>query len=667
MQKAIKFIKDHIAVILIITCSLLAYAVMVPRLGLYTDDWTFLTIYQNSGSQGLFDYFRTHRPLWGLTYQIVMPFLGTKAWVWQIYGIFWRVAASLAFFWLLKLVWPQKKKFALMAGVLFAIYPGYLLQPLALVMGQVWMVYTVFLISLVFSVLAVQNPKHRTLYTIVAMLGSLFNITAMEYFLPLELTRVILIYFVLQGNLKTSKRIWQSLKLWLPYALILLAVVIYRVFFYQDQTNIYSLVLLDAFKANAFTASLQLGGDVLNSIYQSAVIAWIQPLGNLLDALRTLNKLHLIILGFTAAVFLFVIFAALRLVRKDNLPSQSKVDWSPLVVSLIALFVAGWPFYVTRLEVLPSGFHSRFTLPFIFGAAILLAFILDRIRINWVSALIFSILVSSGIGYHFTTQNSLRMVTVDNTRMIYELLWRIPGLQPGTTIVTNEGSEYFTYSTLSAQLNLIYPLQPGDKVSYGWIWPKELSQLTSNPITAGQDFNMGLIPYPFIGNTSRLIAIQTQPNSCLRVITPDSIKVQKSLDGYGVSSISDPTLINLDESQKPLDIAAFGAEPAHGWCYYFEKTDLALQKGDLATIIENYDLVQKQSLTALQPVEWLPFIEGLGKAGKVSDALEQSQQVLTGKKADEQLSYGVCSTWSRIKESNPSGEVTTAMTKLACP
>jgi len=154
-------------------------------LGLYTDDWTFLGTYHNFGSTGLFDYFQQHRPVWGLTYQLAMPLLGTKAWVWHIYGIFWRTAASLAFYWLMKLLWPQRKNFTIMAGVLFAIYPVYLLQPLSLVMGQVLMVYAVFILSLVFTILAIQNPKHKIAYTLLAMLGSLFNITTMEYFLPL--------------------------------------------------------------------------------------------------------------------------------------------------------------------------------------------------------------------------------------------------------------------------------------------------------------------------------------------------------------------------------------------------------------------------------------------------------------------------------------------------
>jgi len=388
---------------------------------------------------------------------------------------------------------------------------------------------------------------------------------------------------------------------------------------------------------------------------------------SLVNAMQKFSKLNLIILGFSSTAFLLILFATLRFVRKETTQRQTKVDWSPLIVSLNALFIAGWPFYVTGLGVTPSGFNSRFTLPFIFGAAILVAFLLDEVRINWVTAVLFSAIVGSSIGYHFTTQNSFRMVTADNTRTIYELLWRVPGLKPGTTLVTNEGSEYFTYSTLAAQLNLIYPPDSGNKISYGWIWPKELSQLTSDPITAGQAFSEDLIPYPFFGNTSKLIAIQVRPNSCLRVITSDSIKIEKSLDNYGVHLISDPSLIDLNQEQKFLDISAFGSEPYHGWCYYYEKTDLALQKGDFQAIIENYDQVQKKSLAPLQPEEWLPFIEGLGIVGKLQDALEISQNLLATQNGDQQITYGVCSAWRKINKINPSSDVSSVMKQLACP
>lgn len=667
MRKLVRFVKDHIAIFLIITCSMLAYGVLLPWLGLYTDDWIFLNTYHNFGSKGLFDYFRIHRPVWGLTYQIAMPFLGTKAWVWHIYGLSWRLITSLAFYWLLRLVWPQRKKFSLMAGLLFAIYPGYLLQPLSLVMGHVVLVYAVFILSLVFTILAIQCPNNKIVYSTLALLGSLFNITAMEYFLPLEVIRLVLIYLVLPKNKKVLRRIWDSLAYWLPYALILLSVTIYRAFFYQPQTKFYSLTLMDSLKSNVLGTLLQLGKDILNSIYQSSVYTWIQPLISLENTLQKFNKLNLVIFGFFLAAFLLVLFATLRLVDKEINPRPSKVDWSPLIISLIALFIAGWPFYVTGLMVMPSGFYSRFTLPFIFGSAILGAFLLDEIKVKWITAVIFSIFVSSGIVYHFATQNTLRMVTFDNTRMIYELTWRIPGLQPGATVVTNEGSEYFTYSTLAAQLNLIYPLRPDEKISYGWIWPKELSQLTSNPITKGQTFTEDLIPYPFSGNTNQLVVIQVRPNSCLRVITPDSIKVEKSLVDYGLNLISDQTLIDLNQKQQGIELSAFGNEPEHGWCYYFEKADMALQKGDFGAVVEYYSQVQENYLTAMQPEEWLPFIEGLGKAGKAQEALEISNHLISSQPGDKQISFGVCAAWARIIETNPRNEALLAMKQWSCP
>lgn len=666
MLKFLGFFRKYRAILLIIVCSVLAYGVMIPWLGLYTDDWTFLWAYHNYGSAGLFDYFRVHRPVWGLTYQFAMPLIGARAWVWHLYGLFWRIAASLVFYWLVRLVWPQREKLALYAGMLFAVYPGYLLQPLSLVMGHVILLFTVFLISNVFTLLAIKHPRYRYLFTGLALLGSLFNVLSMEYFIPLEAVRIALILLALPAQEKFFARLWHSLLRWIPYGLLLIGVVVWRAFFYKAQINFYNFVLMDALKENPLGAAVQLLKTVLESIYQAALYAWVQPLIALAKAVYKISKLNITVLSFSLAAFLLLLVILLIQQKKAVIPEKQTLDWSPLGVSLFALFIAGWPFYVTGLPVEPTSFNSRFTLPFMFGAAILLAFFLEKIKKEWISSVFLSGLAASAIGFHFITYNSFRVASDQNTRTMYELSWRVPGLKPGTVLVSNEGSEYFTYSTLTAQLNLLYPIQPEVKTAYGWIFPKELSMLTSDPVTTGQDFEEFLYTYPFEGNTSRLLALQVSPNACLRLINSDSTAVDGSLHKFGVDQISDLSMIDLDAEPAKIEIPAFGREPAHRWCYYFEKTDLALQMGDTDTILKNYELVKAQSLAAMQPVEWFPYIEGLGKAGSVKDALQISQSVLSDRPDDQELAAAVCSIWKRVEQKDPSAEIGSAMSSLGC-
>jgi hypothetical protein len=59
----------------------------------------------------------------------------------------------------------------------------------------------------------------------------------------------------------------------------------------------------------------------------------------------------------------------------------------------------------------------------------------------------------------------------------------------------------------------------------------------------------------------------------------------------------------------------FGPEPAHRWCYYFEKADLALQTGDWESVAA---LGKQASAAGLHPedwVEWTPFLQAYAYLG----------------------------------------------------
>ena len=74
-----------------------------------------------------------------------------------------------------------------------------------------------------------------------------------------------------------------------------------------------------------------------------------------------------------------------------------------------------------------------------------------------------------------------------------------------------------------------------------------------------------------------------------------------------------------------------GAEPQHGWCYFFEKADLARQLEDWAEVTRLGDQAQAAGFQpdtpgANSPYEWLPFIEGLGRSGRWQEAADLTRQ-----------------------------------------
>ena len=66
--------------------------------------------------------------------------------------------------------------------------------------------------------------------------------------------------------------------------------------------------------------------------------------------------------------------------------------------------------------------------------------------------------------------------------------------------------------------------------------------------------------------------------------------------------------------------AIFQAEPAHGWCYYYQKASLARQAGNWQEIGRLYDQVNKLKLEAGDKSELIPFFEGLVNLGRLDEA-----------------------------------------------
>lgn len=626
MKKLKTFLQKWYAVLLIILLSILAYGLMIPWLKLYWDDWVFTWVYQTFGSNGLFIYFSSKRPVWGLIYQVTMHFLSDHILLWHLFGLFWRILTSLAFYWLMVLLWPKKKGLTLAAGLLFAVYPGFLLQTVALCFGHFWLIDLIFLVSNCLTVLAIRFPAKRLGYTIAAVVLSIINMLCMEYFLPLEVIRLVFLFFLVTEPLPFFKRLLTAIKLWLPYLGALILVLFYRIFFFKAQTHNYSLGLLDTFRQNFLTGTAQLFNEVITALYQSAVYAWAKPFIELITRFSA-NRTFLALVAFTLMVFVGLAFILLRVFRTHTKSEENRWQISPLVVAILALLLAGIPFYVTLLPVDTFTTDSRFTLPFMLGAALLLAYLLDLIHVRWLKVGLLSLIVAAAVGFNLLNENDFRLMSIHNNELMYELFWRAPNLKPGTLLVTNEESQYFTFNTLKAELNLI--TFQGKDDTYGWVFGRDLAALVTTPMQANTQISIPADLVKFSGNGSSVAAFQLNGDGCLRFIDKNSSFIPKDLLTYSFQNISNPeNLVNDSGYSLRLNKKLIGPEPAHGWCYYFEKSDLALQNKDYATIQANYQKVIEKSLSPHEGYEWFPYIEGLAGAGDWKTALALAQQVI---------------------------------------
>ena len=125
--------------------------------------------------------------------------------------------------------------------------------------------------------------------------------------------------------------------------------------------------------------------------------------------------------------------------------------------------------------------------------------------------------------------------------------------------------------------------------------------------------------------------------------------------------LSNTSLI-LPDAPPPSLPPLLGAEPQRGWCYFYEKAELARQTGDWAEVSRLGKQAFKQGLAPEEAYEWLPFIEAEARAGSVGEAEKLALKV---SKENPVLNPGLCEIWDRV-QAGDAGKADAFLSQLKC-
>jgi hypothetical protein len=640
-----------------------AYGLLAPSLGYYWDGWPLAWIADAYGPDGLAQYFSTNRPVWGWLYRLTTPLVGGDPLAWQVFGILTRWLSGLAFWALLKRLWPQRDDVAAWAALLFTLYPGFRQYPIANMYGHFYIVLALALVSLWLH-LGVARGQARFWSAYLPALGlATYSLFATEYFFGLELLRPVLLFLVLPSA-PLRERLMRALRLWWPFGLLIPPYAYWRVYILGFHTYDPAAIVSGGPPAQA---ALNLLGRAAQGIFTSGLAAWAAPVQHMLaaDPYSRLTWLAVLLVpGIGLGLFLAM--------RSDSGDRQSGLIGA--AVGLLALALSILPVLVTGLPIRFDFPSDRLTLPMMAGSALLIVGIGQALfRRAALRRAAYALLAGLAVASQFLIGVAYRQDWRYQASFFQQLDWRAPSVEPGTIFVMHElEGLHLTDNSLVGPLNALYA--PGEANApiryYAAYFP-----LRNQPgsflarLEPGRPVTNDYLVARFEGSTDQLLVVLFQPPACLRVLHPvyDAHYPQLPDDLRTALALSNPDeLIAPAGAANPALLNLFSARPSpDSWCSHFQQADLARQRGDWAAVAALGDVAFALDDSPNHASERVPFIEGYAMTGRWGRAEALTRETLD---INPLMAPMLCAVWQRVAEnaSAPDATAIAGMLALVC-
>lgn len=542
------------AALLVIAVSALAYLPLIDQLGLYLGDVTFMWIEQGLGAASLIEAISDDRPGAGVLFALTGALLGSDVLGWHLLMLLLRVGAALALMWGLRAVFPDHPGLTTAAGALMAVYPGFLLQHMAINLQTYLAAHLLALISIGASLRAVSAPRPAGLVGLSAVNLGVY-LLLLEALIGLEALRLLLLWLHPSAPPKARDRLRWAARQMLPLLFVIGLFGVWRVFIFDDNarpdTDIDA--VLGQYGAGGVALMLE---NWARGIWHGGALAWVQPL---IERAAYLS-LPLIIPAAGAAILI----GALR-------PSADRITarrW--LLIGALALIGALLPIAAVLKPPTLIPYSSRLLLPASAGA-ILLAIGLAALLPNAVRR----IALGGLIGVSALIQLTDAALYADHWAMQRDF-WRqmrdrVPAVADGATVIAVLPERWRTFPYTSPDDEILFPINwmltgsAGELRHGGMILRDELIPL----LTAGRAYDLvfrsGWLSHR--ADLSRAVIVWLpETGDCLRVLSPNDTDLTDPLIA-AAAPFSRPALIIADAPPPDLPSwlgSADGAECVSG-------------------------------------------------------------------------------------------------------
>jgi hypothetical protein len=635
-------LSDRAVPVVFLAILFLSFGLMIPFLGIYQDDWVFVYNAYVRGSQGLWEFLNADgTPFSSLMNIGLFRLLGVKPLYWHIAALLARWLTVVAFWLVLRRLWPAHPLQGFTIALLFAVYPFFNLQPLAFTYLHIWISYLFLGLSLYWMILSVQIPQKYLLYTGLALAaGAISGLTA-EYFMGLEFLRPVILWLVLDHTSEKGirPRLVKSIRLWFPYLLLFGIYVWWRFFVYQVPIeNRNEPVGLEMLLSQPLAEIRILLSNLLPDLISIVVASWYKVLDPLFFDLADRRSLLLIGLSLVAGLGVFWVVSQYR--REDPETREDRPDWARqafwlgitiLVLGLIPPYAGG--LFINEKNPL---WNSRFGLASMLGAAMLIAVTLELLSSRARTRLVLlAVLIGLSVGYHARYTNDFRAAWKKESNLFRQLVLRIPALQPGTALVADEEILFYMgdYPTAYA-INTIYrnPFTDTDPSIDYWFF-----SMTSNfgdtldAFLDGMEIDAAHRSMSFVGRSDESIIISFQPDQeeCLYVIRPqDSFfrKLKPLLKEASHLSALDRIYTTVPSASSFLK--AIDLQYPEDWCTYYQRADLARQKGEPEKVVEFWKQAHQNGFSPGAYFEYFLFLDAFSELSQWDQAAQVSFEAI---------------------------------------
>ncbi len=601
-----------------------AYGLLLPFTGFYWDDWPFAWIAKFLGPGEFFPAFAGVRPFLAPIFFATTSLIPPVPLYWQSFALVVRFVSGLSAWFAFRQIWSSHKKQALIAALLFLVFPGYSQHWVAFThINQEWIPFIFYLLSFGFTARALRQADTFKPNTVFALLLLVAGVLPTEYFIGLEPLRFFFIWVIISDEIKeTRHRFVRTLKLWLPYLLIWLGNGAWLAYFYTIGN--YDSYGVDVTKTPpTILETLSMFGD---AIWKGGFYIWGQILALVAKSLTA--PASLLTLGLIAITFIFLLVYLSNAEKTEGAPNT--FAGAAILAGIAGLALGRLPSFAAGLPLTLQSGNDRFMISMMIGGTLFVAGLVEALIKNpRAKNYAFALLIAFGVGQQFFNANIFRRDWEKQQEIYWQLAWRIPAIKPNTALLTDAiPIDYETGVSFTAPLNWMYaPDYNRSDLPYALVYTEtHLGRATLPSLERDVEINMGLRTASFHGSTDQVIVIDVPKNGCLRVLDPargdQSTYSKQSHYLTDAIPLSDPSNIIVDHEQTPE--LPFLSEPKHTWCYYFAKAELAYQKKEFDRVIEIIDEASARGYRPEDPFEWLGYIEAQALAGDIEKARELS-------------------------------------------